>query len=109
MDSEISEDQQFSNRLARARLVAGLSRPALATIPHDAPWQLLTDRERDIITQRMNGETLRAIGVELRISTNRVRQIEQRALHILHRRLGYARRQANRDKGGEDDTLPKLP
>jgi DNA-directed RNA polymerase sigma subunit (sigma70/sigma32) len=89
----MSREQQYLDRLAEIQTVVNLPRVALATIPNDAPWHLLTERERDIIGRRKNGDTLRAIGQALGVTSDRVRQIEQRALRILHRRSGYATRQ----------------
>ena len=72
---------------------AHLPQPKLDTIPADAPWHLLRDRERQIIDQRKRGETLRTIGETFRVSAERIRQIERRALSILHRRWWYTIRQ----------------
>jgi RNA polymerase sigma factor (sigma-70 family) len=47
----------------------------------------LSQRDRDIVTRRMYGETLREIGDAWGISKERVRQLEKHALKVVRKQL----------------------
>ena len=49
----------------------------------DMALQSLTERERNVVTKRSEGWTLKAIGAELGVQAERVRQIEAKALRKL--------------------------
>lgn len=51
----------------------------------DMALQSLTEKERDVINKRNEGWTLKAIGSELGVQAERVRQIEAKALRKLRR------------------------
>jgi hypothetical protein len=69
-----------------------------AKIPDDAPFDLLTERERLIIERRRNGDTRTAIAFDLGISSDRVRQIEQRSHRVLTDPIWQEARRMNPDR-----------
>ena len=55
-------------------------------------WERLTERERDVLRRRcMEGQTLEEVAGTYRLTRERVRQIEAKALHRLRARLGGER------------------
>lgn len=57
-----------------------------------AAWETVPERDRDVVTRRLSGETLERIGEDLGIGRERVRQLQKRALELL-----VAAQQANDD------------